>query len=100
MSPWGSCFSEGVPIEAANTFLERPPGCEELEPYRASYLLLTPTERPPKAMAQKEDMQQRITTFEKHCLRAQHEATCLHDLKDKLENEIAKKRSLHHRWLH
>ncbi|XP_047680413.1 liprin-alpha-3-like isoform X3 [Prionailurus viverrinus] len=114
---------------------------EEMEPYRASYLLLTPTERPPKvqsqmkellatlcalvakleedldisrkdlilsearntilqrdvreAVAQKEDMQDRITTLEKRCLRAQHKATSLHDLKDKLENEIAKKDSLH-----
>ncbi|XP_053744662.1 liprin-alpha-1-like [Panthera pardus] len=48
-----------------------------------------------EAMAQKEDMQERITTLEKHCLRAQQEATSLHDLKDKLENEIAKKDSLH-----
>ncbi|XP_044907484.1 liprin-alpha-1-like isoform X4 [Felis catus] len=48
-----------------------------------------------EAMAQKEDMQDRITTLEKRCLRAQHKATSLHDLKDKLENEIAKKDSLH-----
>ncbi|XP_058552341.1 liprin-alpha-1-like [Neofelis nebulosa] len=48
-----------------------------------------------EAMAQKEDMQERITTLEKRCLRAQQEATSLHDLKDKLENEIAKKDSLH-----
>ncbi|XP_043427952.1 liprin-alpha-1-like isoform X3 [Prionailurus bengalensis] len=40
-------------------------------------------------------MQDRITTLEKRCLRAQHKATSLHDLKDKLENEIAKKDSLH-----
>ncbi|XP_045329310.1 liprin-alpha-1-like [Leopardus geoffroyi] len=40
-------------------------------------------------------MQERITTLEKRCLRAQQEATSLHDLKDKLENEIAKKDSLH-----
>ena len=46
-------------------------------------------------MAQTEDMQDRITTLEKRCLRAQHEATSLHDLKDNLENEIAKKDSLH-----
>ncbi|XP_030190098.1 liprin-alpha-1-like [Lynx canadensis] len=46
-------------------------------------------------MAQKEDMQDRITTLEKRCLRAQHEATSLHDLQDKLEKEIAKKDSLH-----
>ncbi|XP_030190099.1 liprin-alpha-1-like [Lynx canadensis] len=48
-----------------------------------------------EAMAQKEDMQDRITTLEKRCLRAQHKATSLHDLQDKLENEIAKKDSLH-----
>ncbi|XP_043428044.1 liprin-alpha-1-like [Prionailurus bengalensis] len=48
-----------------------------------------------EAVAQKEDMQDRITTLEKRCLRAQHKATSLHDLKDKLENEIAKKDSLH-----
>ncbi|XP_045329313.1 liprin-alpha-3-like [Leopardus geoffroyi] len=48
-----------------------------------------------EATAQKEDMQERITTLEKRCLRAQQEATSLHDLKDKLENEIAKKDSLH-----
>uniref|UniRef100_A0ABI7VUF7 Liprin-alpha CC2 domain-containing protein n=1 Tax=Felis catus TaxID=9685 RepID=A0ABI7VUF7_FELCA len=48
-----------------------------------------------EAMAQTEDMQDRITTLEKRCLRAQHEATSLHDLKDNLENEIAKKDSLH-----
>ncbi|XP_053063890.1 liprin-alpha-1-like [Acinonyx jubatus] len=48
-----------------------------------------------EALAQKEDMQDRITTLEKRCLRAQHKATSLHDLKDKLANEIAKKDCLH-----
>uniref|UniRef100_A0A8C4NE26 PTPRF interacting protein alpha 2 n=1 Tax=Eptatretus burgeri TaxID=7764 RepID=A0A8C4NE26_EPTBU len=42
-----------------------------------------------EAMAQKEDMEERITTLEKRYLGAQREATSLHDLNDKLENELA-----------
>ncbi|XP_070085074.1 liprin-alpha-1 isoform X7 [Equus caballus] len=48
-----------------------------------------------EAMAQKEDMEERITTLEKRYLAAQREATSVHDLNDKLENEIAHKDSVH-----
>uniref|UniRef100_A0A803TDF0 PTPRF interacting protein alpha 1 n=1 Tax=Anolis carolinensis TaxID=28377 RepID=A0A803TDF0_ANOCA len=48
-----------------------------------------------EAMAQKEDMEERITTLEKRYLAAQREATSVHDINDKLENEIANKDSLH-----
>ncbi|KAG5213158.1 hypothetical protein JEQ12_008944 [Ovis aries] len=48
-----------------------------------------------KAMAQKEDMEKRITTLEKRYLAAQHEAISVHNLDDKLENEIANKDSMH-----
>uniref|UniRef100_A0A8C7EPV0 PTPRF interacting protein alpha 1 n=1 Tax=Neovison vison TaxID=452646 RepID=A0A8C7EPV0_NEOVI len=48
-----------------------------------------------EAMAQKEDMEERITTLEKRYLAAQREATSVHDLNDKLENEIANKDSMH-----
>ncbi|XP_072495513.1 liprin-alpha-1 isoform X2 [Notamacropus eugenii] len=48
-----------------------------------------------EAVAQKEDMEERITTLEKRYLAAQREATSVHDLNDKLENEIANKDSLH-----
>ncbi|XP_070085897.1 liprin-alpha-1-like isoform X17 [Equus caballus] len=48
-----------------------------------------------KAMAQKEDMEERITALEKRYLAAQWEATSVHDLNDKLENEIAHKDSVH-----
>ncbi|XP_069327810.1 liprin-alpha-1 isoform X3 [Eulemur rufifrons] len=48
-----------------------------------------------EAMAQKEDMEERITTLEKRYLAAQREATSVHDLNDKLENEIANKDSIH-----
>ncbi|XDA72002.1 hypothetical protein R6Z07M_002278 [Ovis aries] len=48
-----------------------------------------------KAMAQKEDMEKRITPLEKRYLAAQHEAISVHNLNDKLENEIAKKDSVH-----
>ncbi|XP_062406003.1 liprin-alpha-1 isoform X5 [Sardina pilchardus] len=47
-----------------------------------------------ESMAQKEDMEERITTLEKRYLAAQREATSVHDLNDKLENEIANKESL------
>ncbi|XP_053508336.1 liprin-alpha-4-like [Ictalurus furcatus] len=46
-------------------------------------------------MAQKEDMEERITTLEKRYLAAQRETTSIHDLNDKLENELATKDSLH-----
>lgn len=50
---------------------------------------------PAQALAQKEDMEERITTLEKRYLAAQREATSIHDLNDKLENELASKESLH-----
>lgn len=49
----------------------------------------------PQALAQKEDMEERITTLEKRYLAAQREATSIHDLNDKLESELANKESLH-----
>ncbi|XP_076125365.1 liprin-alpha-4 [Alosa pseudoharengus] len=48
-----------------------------------------------EAMAQREDMEERITTLEKRYLAAQRETTSIHDLNDKLENELATKDSLH-----
>ncbi|XP_059944455.1 liprin-alpha-4 isoform X5 [Mesoplodon densirostris] len=48
-----------------------------------------------EALAQKEDMEERITTLEKRYLAAQREATSIHDLNDKLENELANQESLH-----
>nr|XP_036871138.1 liprin-alpha-4 isoform X2 [Manis javanica] len=48
-----------------------------------------------EAVAQKDDMEERITTLEKRYLAAQREATSIHDLNDKLENELANKESLH-----
>lgn len=54
-----------------------------------------PTPLLPQALAQKEDMEERITTLEKRYLAAQREATSIHDLNDKLENELANKESLH-----
>ncbi|XP_028980462.2 liprin-alpha-1 isoform X6 [Esox lucius] len=47
-----------------------------------------------ESMAQKEDMEERIVTLEKRYLAAQREATSVHDLNDKLENEVANKESL------
>lgn len=47
-----------------------------------------------ESVAQKEDMEERITTLEKRYLAAQREATSVHDLNDKLENQIANKDSL------
>lgn len=44
---------------------------------------------------QREDMEERITTLEKRYLAAQRETTHIHDLNDKLENELATKDSLH-----
>ena len=46
-------------------------------------------------MALKEDMENRITPLEKHYLAAQCEAISVHNLNDKLENEIANKDSMH-----
>uniref|UniRef100_A0A2I3G982 PTPRF interacting protein alpha 3 n=1 Tax=Nomascus leucogenys TaxID=61853 RepID=A0A2I3G982_NOMLE len=48
-----------------------------------------------EALAQREDMEERITTLEKRYLSAQREATSLHDANDKLENELASKESLY-----
>ncbi|XP_045153056.1 liprin-alpha-1 isoform X8 [Echinops telfairi] len=48
-----------------------------------------------EAVAQKEDMEERITTLEKRYLAAQREATSVHDLNDRLENEMANKDALH-----
>ncbi|XP_068192471.1 liprin-alpha-3 isoform X1 [Antennarius striatus] len=48
-----------------------------------------------EALCQREDMEERITTLERRYLSAQREATSLHDIKDKLENELASKDSLH-----
>ncbi|XP_031423722.1 liprin-alpha-4 isoform X2 [Clupea harengus] len=48
-----------------------------------------------EALAQKEDMEERITTLEKRYLAAQRETTSIHDFNDKLENELATKDSLH-----
>ena len=44
-------------------------------------------------MAQKEDMEKKISTLEKHYLDTQREATSVHDLNDKLE--IANKDTMH-----
>uniref|UniRef100_A0A8C4XGS1 PTPRF interacting protein alpha 3 n=1 Tax=Erpetoichthys calabaricus TaxID=27687 RepID=A0A8C4XGS1_ERPCA len=48
-----------------------------------------------EALCQREDMEERITTLERRYLSAQREATSLHDVKDKLENELASKESLY-----
>ncbi|KAG7238687.1 hypothetical protein INR49_030522 [Caranx melampygus] len=48
-----------------------------------------------EALCQREDMEERITTLERRYLSAQREATSLHDIKDKLENELASKESLY-----
>ncbi|XP_030101000.1 liprin-alpha-2 isoform X20 [Mus musculus] len=47
-----------------------------------------------QAMAQKEDMEERITTLEKRYLSAQRESTSIHDMNDKLENELANKEAI------
>ena len=46
-------------------------------------------------MAQKEDMEKRITTLEKRYLAAQCKAISVHNLHDKLGNEIANKDAMH-----
>ncbi|CAI9159264.1 unnamed protein product [Rangifer tarandus platyrhynchus] len=51
-------------------------------------------------MAQKEDMEKKINTLEKHYLATQREATSVHDLNDKLENEIANKDTMHQQMPH
>lgn len=48
-----------------------------------------------QAMAQKEDMEKKISTLEKHYLATQREAASVHDLSDKLKNEIANKGTMH-----
>lgn len=48
-----------------------------------------------QALAQKEDMEERITTLEKRYLAAQREAMSIHELSNKLEHELANKESLH-----
>ncbi|KAM6966662.1 liprin-alpha-3 isoform 1-T1 [Tautogolabrus adspersus] len=48
-----------------------------------------------EALCQREDMEERITTLERRYLSAQREATSLHDIKDKLENDLASKDSLY-----
>uniref|UniRef100_A0A668ALG4 PTPRF interacting protein alpha 2 n=1 Tax=Myripristis murdjan TaxID=586833 RepID=A0A668ALG4_9TELE len=48
-----------------------------------------------EAMCQKEDMEERIVTLEKRYLSAQRESTSLHDISDKLENELANKEYVH-----
>ncbi|XP_065514063.1 liprin-alpha-3-like [Caloenas nicobarica] len=48
-----------------------------------------------EALAQREDMEERITTLERRYLSAQREATSLHDANDRLENELASKDSLY-----
>lgn len=56
-----------------------------------------------QAMCQKEDMEERIVTLEKRYLSAQRESTSVHDINDKLENELANKeaflRQVSDRWL-
>lgn len=47
------------------------------------------------SLSQREDLEERITTLEKRYLAAQRETTHIHDLNDKLENELATKDSLH-----
>uniref|UniRef100_A0AAV2IXS1 SAM domain-containing protein n=1 Tax=Knipowitschia caucasica TaxID=637954 RepID=A0AAV2IXS1_KNICA len=44
-----------------------------------------------EGMCQKEDMEERIVTLEKRYLSAQRESTSVHDVNDKLENELANK---------
>ncbi|KAK7479389.1 hypothetical protein BaRGS_00029381 [Batillaria attramentaria] len=46
-----------------------------------------------ESQAQKEDQEERIATLEKRYLNAQRESTSVHDLNDKLENEVAMKDS-------
>lgn len=41
--------------------------------------------------AQKEDQEERISTLEKRYLNAQRESTSLHDLNEKLEQELSNK---------
>lgn len=44
-------------------------------------------------MAQKEDQEERIATLEKRYLNAQRESTSLHDLNEKLEQELQHKKA-------
>uniref|UniRef100_A0A7N6AZU0 SAM domain-containing protein n=1 Tax=Anabas testudineus TaxID=64144 RepID=A0A7N6AZU0_ANATE len=52
-------------------------------------------QREQREVRPKEDLEERITTLEKRYLAAQRETTHIHDLNDKLENELATKDSLH-----
>lgn len=58
-------------------------------------LLIFPVVDAMSVRSQREDMEERITTLEKRYLAAQRETTHIHDLNDKLENELATKDSLH-----
>lgn len=51
-------------------------------------------------LLKREDLEERITTLEKRYLAAQRETTHIHDLNDKLENELATKDSLHRQVSH
>lgn len=42
-------------------------------------------------MAQKDDQEERIATLEKRYMNAQREASCMQDLTDQLEQELANK---------
>lgn len=44
-----------------------------------------------ESVAQKEDQEERIATLEKRYLNAQRESTSLHDLNEKLEEELKNK---------
>lgn len=44
-------------------------------------------------VAQKEDQEERIATLEKRYLNAQRESTSLHDLNEKLEQELQHKKA-------
>lgn len=84
---------------------QRPHSCFQWAGKGLKLLLCAVTEQDmtapliPQALAQKEDMEERITTLEKRYLAAQREATSIHDLNDKLENELANKESLHRQVL-
>lgn len=45
-------------------------------------------------------MEERITTLEKRYLSAQRESTSIHDMNDKLENELANKEAILRQVLH
>ena len=74
--------------------------------YSILYIIVRPakygppnnTTTPPhqENVAQKEDQEERIATLEKRYLNAQRESTSLHDLNEKLEEEL-KSREAHHK---